>query len=65
MLDARARKRISDFVYQKPRTVQEIAQFLRVNWRTADRYVEKIAWEEGTLATRTFREGTRGALKVV
>lgn len=65
MLDAATAKKINDFVYQKPRTVQEIAQALRVNWRTADRYIERIASDEGTIAVRTFREGTRGALKVV
>jgi len=56
---------ITEFVRQKPRTVQEIAHTLQKNWRTADRYVETIAGETGLLATRTFREGTRGALKLV
>lgn len=65
MLDSKTIKRINDFVYQRPRTVQEVSQHLKVNWRTADRYVEKIASDEGTIATKTFREGTRGALKVV
>ena len=65
MLNTEITKKINDFVYAKPRTVQEIALFLKVNWRTADSYVEKIAKEQGTLLTRTFREGTRGALKIV
>ena len=56
---------ITDFVRQKPRTVQEIAHLLQKNWRTADRYVDTITSETGLLATRTFREGTRGALKIV
>ena len=65
MLDTELAKKIQDFVYAKPRTIQEIAQLIKKNWRTADRYVERITEEYGTLATRTFREGTRGALKIV
>jgi hypothetical protein len=65
MLDSKTAKKICDFVYQKPRTVQEIAFLLQKNWRTADSYVDKIAKEQGTLSARTFREGTRGALKIV
>jgi len=56
---------VEDFVYGKPRSVQEIAKHLNKNWRTADRYVEEIENEYGTIATKTFREGTRGALKIV
>ena len=65
MLNTELVKKIQEFVYQKPRTVQEIAQLIRKNWRTADRYVERIIDEYGTLSIRTFREGTRGALKIV
>jgi hypothetical protein len=65
MLDQSLVKQIEEFVYSKPRSVQEIAQLIKKNWRTADRYVSEIEREYGTLATRVFREGTRGALKVV
>ncbi len=65
MLDKATVKQISEFVYAKPRTVQEISLLLKVNWRTADRYVDAIAKDEGTISCRTFREGTRGALKIV
>jgi len=65
MLTTELVKKIQDFVYTKPRTIQELAQHIGKNWRTADRYVERIAEEYGTIATRTFREGTRGALKIV
>ena len=65
MLSQETIKQINDLVYIKPRTVHEIAQTLTLNWRTADTYVEKIASELGTIGTRTFRGGTRGALKVV
>ncbi len=58
-------RQINDFIYTKPRTIQEISELLDLNWRTADSYVERIAREQGTIAVRTFRGGTRGALKVV
>ena len=64
MLDKTIIQQIEDLVYSKPRTIQEIAKQINKNWRTADRYVEDIGKEFGTLATRTFREGTRGALKI-
>lgn len=58
-------KKIEDFVYAQPRSTQEIAEHLDISWRTADRYVEEIATNFGTITTRVFREGTRGALKIV
>jgi hypothetical protein len=65
MLDSQTVKKIEDLVYTKPRSIQEIAQCINMNWRTADRYVEEIEKNFGTLNTRTFRGGTRGALKIV
>ena len=65
MIDKKIITKINDFVYSKPRTIQEISQLIGKNWRTADSYVDRIAREEGTLAVRTFRGGTRGALKIV
>lgn len=65
MLDTKIVKKIEDFVYAKPRNIQEIAQHIKKSWRTADRYIQEIVKEYGTLSTRTFREGTRGALKIV
>lgn len=64
MLDSKTVKKISEFVYIKPRTIQEIAMHIGKNWRTADSYVEKISKEQGIIALRTFRGGTRGALKI-
>lgn len=58
-------KKIEDFVRTKPRSIQEIAGHINKNWRTADRYMEEIKQNFGTLETRVFREGTRGALKIV
>ncbi|MFT4307996.1 MAG: hypothetical protein ACMXYM_01325 [Candidatus Woesearchaeota archaeon] len=59
------RRRIESFVSQEPRSMQELAQFLGRNWRTAARYVEQIKAEYGTLEVKTFRKGTQGALKIV
>jgi hypothetical protein len=64
MLDSKTIKSIEQFLKPKPRTIQEVAFHIKKNWRTADRYVEKIAEDTGSIATRTFREGTRGALKI-
>lgn len=64
MLDSAAIKKIEQFVYAKPRSIQEIAEHIQKNWRTADRYVEEIEKEYGTISTRVFRGGTRGALKI-
>jgi len=64
-LDSQTIKKINDFVYARPRTVQEISELISKNWRTADRYVEEIAKETGSLAVRIFRGGTKGALKIV
>lgn len=58
-------KKIEDFIRIKPRSIQEIASHINKNWRTADRYIEEIKQNFGTLETRVFREGTRGALKIV
>jgi len=65
MLDNQIVKRIEEFVYAKPRSIQEIAKHIDKNWRTADRYVEEIIEEYGTVDKRVFREGTRGALKII
>ncbi len=64
MLNTEIVKKIEDFVYAKPRSVQEIATHINKNWRTADRYLDSIEKEFGTISTRVFREGTRGALKI-
>lgn len=65
MLNSETIKKIEDFVYEKPRSIQEIAQHLGKNWRTADRYIHEIEKEFSTISTRIFRGGTRGALKIV
>lgn len=65
MLSPQIIKKIEDFVYKQPRSVQEIADHLNKNWRTADRYTREIEENYGTLSTKVFREGTRGALKII
>lgn len=58
-------RKVEDFIAKKPRSIQEIAEFLDISWRTADRYIQQIEADFGTVETRVFREGTRGALKIV
>ncbi len=65
MLDSQTINNIEEFVYSKPRNIQEIAKLIGKNWRTADRYIEEIEKNFGTISTRVFRGGTRGALKIV
>ena len=65
VLDSKTKKKITEFVYIKPRVVDEVAKLLHKNWRTADRYIRQIAEDDGCISMRTFREGTRGALKIV
>ena len=65
VLDISTAEKIKGFVRLKPRTVQEIAQAISRNWRTANSYVEKIASESGDIAYRVLRKGTPGAVKIV
>jgi len=64
MLDQELLKKIEDFIAQKPRSIDEISKLIGKSWKTTDRYVDQIKQDFGTIAIRTFREGTRGALKV-
>jgi predicted transcriptional regulator len=64
VLDSKTHKKINEFIYSKPRSVDEVAKYIDKNWRTADRYLKQINEEQGTIGLRTFREGTRGALKI-
>jgi hypothetical protein len=64
-LNSETQKQIEEFVRQKPRNIQEIANHLEKSWKTADRYVKEIVEKEPTVEIRKFREGSRGALKVV
>jgi len=65
MLTTKITDSIKDFVRQEPRTTDDIAKKLRISWVTADRYVQRISDEDGSIKVKTFRGGTRGALKLV
>jgi len=65
VLDNATVEKIKALVYQRPRNINEIALAIGKNWRTADRYVEEIKLRTGTIKSITFREGSRGSLKVV
>ena len=65
MLDNDIVAKIESFVHRQPRSMDEIAKHIDKNWRTADRYVDEIIQDHGTLATRVFRPGSRGSLKIV
>jgi len=57
-------KKINNYVYEKPRTIQEIAHLIKRNWRTAESYVKQISSQMGTISLKTFRKGTKGAVKI-
>ncbi len=65
MLDQEISKKILSYIFVKPRSVDEVAKHINKNWRTADRYIDKISKETGQISYTIFRSGTRGALKVV
>ncbi|MBI5229099.1 hypothetical protein HY991_03235 [Candidatus Micrarchaeota archaeon] len=65
LFDVEKITKIKEMVFERPRAVNEIAAALDVNWRTADRYLKELEEKTGALSLHTFREGTRGALKVV
>lgn len=64
MLDNKIIQEIEKLVSIEPRSINEIAIHLKKNWRTVDRYLKQIEEETGLIRTKTFRGGTRGALKV-
>jgi len=64
MLNNQIIQKIEKFISIEPRSINEIAKYLDKNWRTIDRYLKQIEEEFGTITTKTFRGGTRGALKI-
>jgi hypothetical protein len=65
VLTPQVSKRITDFVRKEPRTIQEIARHIGRSWVTADSYINKIQKNTGLINIKVFRQGTRGAIKVV
>lgn len=64
MLDNKTIQEIERFVSVEPRSINEISDYLKKNWRTVDRYLKEIEEEYKTISLKTFRGGTRGALKI-
>ena len=64
MLDNKTIQKIEKFVSVEPRSINEISDHLKKNWRTVDRYLREIEEEYKTISLKTFRGGTRGALKI-
>jgi hypothetical protein len=64
MLDGQTMQKIEKFVSVEPRSINEISEYIQKNWRTVDRYLKEMEEEYGNIMTKTFRGGTRGALKV-
>lgn len=64
-LSKKEEKQILDLVRKEPVTIQAVANTIDKNWRTADKYVKKISRQTGLIDLKVFREGTRGALKIV
>jgi hypothetical protein len=58
-------QKIIFFVKDKPKTIQEVSKHIGKSWVTTEKYVQEIKKTSGTIDVRTFREGTRGALKIV
>ena len=64
MLTKQIKETIYEFVKDEPKTIQEIAQKISSSWVTAQRYIDKLS-EEGIIGSKTFRGGTKGALRIV
>ncbi len=56
--------KIIAFVRKEPCLIQDIASYIGKSWVTAERYVSKISKDKGLIRLKTFREGTKGAIKV-
>ena len=65
MLTPDVKDKVLAFVRKEPRTMNDIAKLLGRSWLTADSYVARLREDTGLLEVKTFRGGTRGALKVV
>ncbi|MFQ5621011.1 MAG: hypothetical protein ACE5FT_04165 [Candidatus Nanoarchaeia archaeon] len=58
-------KQITTFVRTEPRTVQDVSKLIGKSWVTANSYIQKVKERTGLIDIKTFRKGTRGALKLV
>lgn len=64
-LDKKTKQFIYNIVKKEPQTIQTIAHTINKSWITAERYIQKLIEEDGIIDAKTFRGGTRGALKIV
>jgi len=63
-MDGEIRNKILDLVHSRPRAISEIADTIKKNWRTADKYISQLCSED-LIKVHVFRKGSQGALKVV
>lgn len=65
LLSKQDSEKILQFVKREPCLIQDLSRHLDKSWVTTESYVNKIAKETGLIRMKTFRSGTRGAIKVV
>lgn len=64
-LTAELAQQIVSFVKQEPKTIQEVSLAIGKSWVTTEKYVSLLSTTSGELKMKTFRKGSRGALKLV
>lgn len=65
MLSKADSDKILQFVKREPCLIQDLSRHLDKSWVTVESYVGKIAKDTGLIRMKTFRSGTKGAIKVV
>lgn len=65
MLSKTDSEKILQFVKREPCLIQDLSRHLDKSWVTTESYVEKVAKDTGLIRTKSFRSGTKGAIKVV
>lgn len=65
MLSKSDSEKILQFVKREPCLIQDLSRHLDKSWVTTESYVEKVAKDTGLVRMKTFRSGTKGAIKVV
>ena len=58
-------KQVTDYVKEEPRTIQEISKLIKRSWITTDSYLKQIKDTTGLINIKTFRKGSKAALKIV
>lgn len=65
MLNQKLVDEIIAYVKGEPKTIQEVSKVIGKSWVTTESYVKKIRDNTGLVNIKTFRKGTKGALKIV